>query len=372
MFWHRVKLCTLFGFEVRIDATWLLLAVLVTWSLASAFPHLVPGLSAGAYWPMAIATALGLFGSIVFHEMSHALVARRNGILIRGITLFIFGGVAELEAEPGSARGELLMAIAGPAASLLLGLLLFLLAGLWPAQRAIAGVFWYLGLINWTLAIFNLVPAFPLDGGRVLRAALWLWRRDRDWATRIAADIGSAFAIFLMVLGLLRVVTGDFVGGMWSFLIGMFLRAAAAGSYRQTMVARLLAGLNVGDVMNRAPVAVPSNISIATMVEKYVYAHHHRWFPVIDGGRVIGSVSTREAASVDRGLWQATPVSRIMSALGPDQIVSPDLDLMTALMRMQRSGASRLVVVRNGQMVGLLSSRDILQELALRRELARP
>jgi Zn-dependent protease len=172
MFWHRVKLCTLFGFDVHIDATWLLLAVLVTWSLASAFPHLVPGLLAGAYLAMAVATALGLFGSIVFHEMSHALVARRYGIVIRGITLFIFGGVAELEAEPGSARGELLMAIAGPVASLLLGLLLFLLAGLWPAVPAVAGVFRYLELINWTLAIFNLVPAFPLDGGRVLRAAL--------------------------------------------------------------------------------------------------------------------------------------------------------------------------------------------------------
>jgi Zn-dependent protease/predicted transcriptional regulator len=321
---------------------------------------------------MAVATTLGLVGSILFHEMAHALVARRHGIAIRGITLFIFGGVAEMEAEPASARGELLMAIAGPIASLVLGFFLFFLLSIWPVRPAVAGVLWYLGLINGSLACFNLVPAFPLDGGRVLRAALWLWRGDFAWATRISTRIGSGFGFFLMLLGALRVLTGDFVGGVWGFLIGLFLRAAATGSYMQTTAGRLLAGLHVGDVMNNSPIAVPSDTLISDF-EGYVYSHHHRWFPVTEDGTLVGSVSTKEVAAIDRGLWDETPVGRIMTHLTPDQLTTPESDLMHALMQMQRGGASRLMVTRNGQrLVGLLSSRDILRELALRRELARP
>ena len=208
MFSYRVKICSLFGINVRIDATWLLLAALIVWSFAtSAYPQSVRGLPPGEYWAMAVATALGLMGSILFHEMAHALVARRYGIQISGITLFIFGGVAEMETEPPSARSELLMAIAGPAASMVLGLSLFALLGTSSASPAVASVLQYLGVINWTLAIFNLVPAFSLDGGRVLRAALWWWGHDLLWATRIASGFGNGFGAFLILLGLFRVIT---------------------------------------------------------------------------------------------------------------------------------------------------------------------
>jgi Zn-dependent protease/predicted transcriptional regulator len=370
MFLYRFRLCTIFGIAVNIDASWLILGVLIGWTLgAVAFPALVPGLPAASYWIMAAATALGLLGSILFHEMAHAIVARRVDIPIRGITLFIFGGVAEMDTEPPTARGELVMAAAGPAASLFLAWVLVMLVGFLHAGPAIAGVLWYLAVINGMLAMFNLVPAFPLDGGRILRATLWLWRGDFAWATRIASNLGSGFGTLLIVLGVLRVVTGDFVTGMWWFLIGLFLRSAAAGSYRQAMAGRLLAGVTVGDVMNASPIVVPSDISVAELVENYVYAHHHRWFPVTENGTLVGSVSTREAAALARDLWPGTPVAHIMLAPAPDALVAPETDLMQALRQLGHSGESRLMVVRDRRLVGLLSSRDILNEFVLRQEL---
>ena len=202
MFLHRFRLLSLFGFEVSIDASWLLLAVLVAWTLAGpVFPAITPHLDSGTYWLMGAAATVGLLASIVFHETAHSLVARRYGIPIRGITLFIFGGVAEMTEEPGRPRDELLMAAAGPAASLLLAICMLVLFNLVAAENgpdAVAGVFWYLGLINGVLAVFNLVPAFPLDGGRIFRAALWWWHGDLEWATRIAAAAGSLFGIVLI------------------------------------------------------------------------------------------------------------------------------------------------------------------------------
>lgn len=183
--------------------------------------------------------------SIVFHEMSHAAVAQRFGMPIRGITLFIFGGVAEMHSEPTSALSEFLMALAGPVASAVLGLLFFLLFGFLASSQgpaAVAGVLWYLSYLNRTLAVFNLVPAFPLDGGRMLRAALWGWRNDLIWATSIAATAGNIFGILLIVLGLIEVLRGDFVGGIWLSLIGLFLRGAANATYEQTLARQILGG----------------------------------------------------------------------------------------------------------------------------------
>ncbi len=295
MFFHRFRLLSLFGFEVSIDASWLLLAVLVAWTLAgSLFPAITPHLDSGTYWLMGAAATVGLLASIVLHETAHSLVARRYGIPIRGITLFIFGGVAEMTEEPGRPRDELLMAAAGPAASLLLAICMFVLFNLVAAENgpdAVAGVLWYLGLINGVLAVFNLVPAFPLDGGRILRAALWWWRGDLEWATRIAAGAGSLFGIVLIVLGLIGVLQGDFIGGMWRFLIGMFLRGAATASYGETLARRVLGSVTVAQVMNPEPITVASGTSVQDFIEGSVYRHQHRGFPVVDDGTVVGSVA---------------------------------------------------------------------------------
>ena len=372
MLLYRIRLFSLFGFAVSIDASWLVLATLVVWSLAaSVFPALYPGFAPGIYWIMGLATALGLLGSIVFHETAHALVARRFGIPISGITLFIFGGVAEMQAEPESARAELLMALAGPLASLLLVVALWLAAataGAGPVGAALD----YLGLINLVLALFNLVPAFPLDGGRVLRAGLWLWRGDLLQATRIAAAIGRGFGLLLVVFGIFRVLGGDVVGGVWSFLIGLFLRSAAIESYRHTLAGHLLAGVTVGQIMHAGPVVAPAEISVASFVADYVYPHHDAWFPVVEGTALIGTVGTREVAAVDRARWSSTPLASILKPLTPETTVAPETDALTALRRMRGAGGERLLVLHDNRLVGVLGLRDVLGALAVREQLGIP
>ena len=245
MFGKRLTLFRLLGFAVRVDLSWIFIAGLVTWSLASAFHDELPALSLVTCAGMGLAGMLGLFCSVVFHELSHSLVARKNGIAMHGITLFIFGGVAEMLNEPPSARAEFLMAIVGPLASFLLALALKLLenaavrAGLVPIVSTLLDT---LSLINLGLACFNLIPGFPLDGGRVLRAVLWGVRKDLRWATRVASGVGTFFGFALMALGVLSFagvlhrVGAGYVSGTWWFLIGMFLRAAARRTYRQLVV----------------------------------------------------------------------------------------------------------------------------------------
>jgi Zn-dependent protease len=373
MFLYRVRLFSLFGFSVHVDASWLLLAVLIAWSLATGvFPRTAPGLPLATYWWMGIAATLGLLFSIVFHEMSHSLVARRFNLPIRGITLFIFGGVAEMESEPTSARAEFLMALAGPVASVVLGFLLFLsfnLVASADGPPAIAGVLWYLGYLNWVLAVFNLVPAFPLDGGRMLRAGLWGWRGDPIWATKTAARAGNAFGILLIVLGLLSAVRGNFVGGLWLFLIGMFLRGAADAAYRQTVARQILGGQPVSRLMNQQPITVTPDVSIRSLVEDFVYRYHHKTFPVVRGGRLVGCVSTTQLGPIDRSQWDQRNVADAMERCSAENMVGPDTDALEAMSKMQRTGRSRLLVVRDGELVGILSLRDLLDFLALKLEL---
>jgi Zn-dependent protease len=375
IFLRRIRLFSLFGFDINVDASWLFLALLIAWTLAGAvFPALVPGLTPVAYWTMGIVAALGLAASIVIHETAHCLVARHYGMPIRGITLFIFGGVAEMTVEPNRPRDELLMAAAGPAASLALSVSLFVLSG---AATALSLPVWltaelaYLGTINGVLAIFNLVPAFPLDGGRMLRAAIWSWSGNFDKASRIAVISGDVFGIFLIVLGVIDVLQGNIVGGIWRFLIGLFLRDAAATTESETFARRLLGGMPVARVMNPRPIAVEAAIPIDRLIEDYVYHYHHRWFPVVRDGVVVGTVSTQEAARVPRPSWQTTSVHSIMLPLSADTVVTPETSALTALTQMRRTGQSRLVVARDGDLAGILSSRDLIAVIAFEMEMRR-
>ena len=235
MFGRRITLFKIFGFAVRLDASWIIIAALVTWSLAAAiFPHTSPGLSAATYWWMGIAGAVGFFASIVVHELCHSLVANHYKLPMKGITLFVFGGVAEMGGEPQSPKIEFLMAIAGPLSSIAIGGLFYGLArggaGLgWPGEAL--GVLAYLGWINWLLAVFNLIPAFPLDGGRVLRAAIWHFKGDLMRSTEIASKIGSGFGVLLMAFAIYQLFFGYFIAAIWYFLIGMFLRNASKASF---------------------------------------------------------------------------------------------------------------------------------------------
>ncbi len=373
MFGKRISLFKILGFEVHMDLSWLIIAVIVSWSLAEGvFPSAFQDLSTASYWWMGVGGAIGLFLSIVFHELCHSLVARRYGLPMKGITLFVFGGVAEMTDEPSSPKAEFLMAAAGPLSSILLGLVLYLAVaglegGVLPPQ--ISGVAQYLAFINLILAVFNLMPAFPLDGGRILRSALWQWKKNLRWATRIASAIGSAFGVLLIAVGIFNVIMGRIVSGIWQFMIGMFLRNAAQMSYRQVLIRRALEGETVGRFMKTEPVTAPSEISLQELVDKYIYAHHYKMYPVVDDGKLIGCVTMRQVKNVPHEQWKERTVRDVANQCSSENSISPGADALRALAVMSRTGNGRLMVVDEGRLVGIITLKDIMGFLSAKIDL---
>lgn len=372
-----VTLFRLLGFDVKLDVSWIFLAVLVTWTLAVGyFPTAHPGLTAAAYWSMAVVGAAGLFASIILHELSHSVVARGFGIPISGITLFIFGGVAEMRDEPPSPRAEFFMAIAGPLASVALAAVFSWAAGMAGGGETAAGiVLGYLALINLVLAVFNMVPAFPLDGGRALRALLWAWKSDMHWATRITASIGFAFGLFLMAMGVLSLLGGNLVGGLWWGLIGLFLANAARSSQAQLEMRAALQGEPVRARMSVNPVTVGPEMPLEELA-RLALATGHRFFPVVEGDRLLGQVEIKTLAGIERARWAGLRVRDVMTPLADLPAVSPDDTLAEALRLMSETGRSRLLVVERAdgvpRLAGVLVLRDILRLLELRAELHMP
>jgi Zn-dependent protease/CBS domain-containing protein len=373
MFGSRVRLFRLFGFSVGVDLSWIFLAILVTWSLSTVvFPQMHPDLDSTSYWIMGIIGAVGLFLSIILHELGHSFVARQFGIPINEITLFIFGGVAEMEDEPPDAKSEFLMAIAGPATSFLIaGVLLafqYVVAPRIPATPLMT-VIRYLFWLNLVVAFFNLLPAFPLDGGRVLRSILWHVKANLKWATRVASSIGSAFGTGLIVLGLLVFVGGSIVQGLWWFMIGMFMRAASSMSYRQVLIRRMLRGETVRQFMKADPVSVAPYVSLHDLVENYIYRHHYKLFPVVQDGGLVGYITARDVSQIPREEWEQRTVDELMHSYSTGNTIGPDEDAMKALAAMSRSGNSRLMVVENGKLVGIIALKDMLNFLSLKFDL---
>jgi Zn-dependent protease len=372
MFGKSIPLFKLFGFPIRLDPSWFIVAILLVWSLSSFFfPQTYPDLSAVAYWWMGIVAALGLFASIVLHEVGHSVVARRYGIPIKGITLFIFGGVAELEDEPAHAKAEFLVAIAGPLVSVLLVLVF---AGLTALGQFIGGltpfigVMSYLATINTIVVIFNLIPAFPLDGGRVLRAGLWkAWGSLRK-ATRITSRIGSGFGWFFIALGVLSFFTGTVVGGIWLALIGLFLRGAASMSYQQLLVRQALEGEPIHRFMTTDPVTVSSAISVQEMIENYVYTYYYKLFPVVEGERLVGCVTLDRIKALSAEERATRTVGDIAEECSDKNTISSDADAMHALSRMSQENP-RMMVVDDGQLRGIIALRDLMRFFSLKIEL---
>lgn len=373
MFGKRLTLIRLLGFEIRADLTWLILVALIVWVLtAGYFPAAYQDLPTIMYFWMAVVGAIGLFASIVVHELSHSVVARRLGLEIHGITLFVFGGAAEMTEEPPSPRAEFLIAIAGPAASVVLAVAFLVLGSLLQAiglPGPLVGVVGYLAGINLILAVFNMVPAFPLDGGRVLRAALWAWRRDLRWATRIATSTGGILGLVLILLGLVSVLGGNLLAGMWWFLIGLFIRAAAAQAYQQLLNRQILQGVPVRRFMNPNPIAVAPDVKVADLVENFFLGRYLKLVPVVEEGRLVGAVGVRQVKELSPEQRQTASVRDILSPVGPDGAIPPDADAAEALALMQRTGASRLLVAEGDRLVGILSLRDLMRYLSLRVDL---
>ena len=374
MFGKRMKLFKLLGFEVRIDASWIVIAVLVTWSLAKgAFPYWYPKLSPLTYWSMGVVGALGLFISIVAHEFCHSLVARKYGMPMKGITLFIFGGVAEMGDEPPNPMAEFMMAVVGPLSSIAIGGIAYVvyLQGArlgWPDP--VNGIIGYLSYINALLAAFNLLPAFPLDGGRVLRSILWGWKKNLRWATHISSKIGRGFGILLVIVGAFQFLKGNFIGGMWWFLIGMFLQGAAKTSYQQLLIRKALEGEQVRRFMKSDPVTITPSLSVDRLVEDYIYKYHHKMFPVVeDTDKLIGCVTTRQVKEIPREEWAYRKVGEITSPCSPENTIGSQADAMKALSVMSKSGLSRLMVTEGNRLVGIIALKDMLAFLSLKVEL---
>lgn len=369
MLTKRIELFSILGFRVSLDLTWIILAVLITWSLAIGyFPNVITDLGPVAAWYLGAAGALGLFVSIILHEFSHAWIARQFDLPIRGITLFIFGGVAEMDDEPPSARAEFFMAIAGPIMSYLLAALFYILSVLTPGTMAVA-LFGYLALINTVLATFNLIPAFPLDGGRVFRAAMWWWKGDYAQATRIGASLGRFFGTFLILLGVLSLVSGNAVAGIWQALIGLFIISAASSTEMQMTLQTGLENKTVDQIMVRDPIAVPADTSLDDVIEDYFYSYHHTTFPVVRDGKLLGSIRIEDVGGVPRADRSEKSAGDIVSTSNKVGTIASGSPAMEALKAMRDDGTSRLMVVDGDALEGLLTMRDIMTHLTIMEEL---
>jgi Zn-dependent protease/CBS domain-containing protein len=383
MFGTRWRLFRLLGIPISMDASWLIILALLTLTLARGFPEVLEAFYPEAqinpapyeFWVMGLITALAFFVCIVLHELGHAVVARARGMPITGITLFLFGGVAELGEEPATAETEFLMAIAGPAVSVVLAVIFWVLAilgyhGGWPPQVVI--VLGYLASINALVLVFNLIPAFPLDGGRVLRSILWGITGNVLRATRWASLAGQAFAWLLISWGIFQFFSGSWLGGIWTGLIGLFLNSAARSGYQQVIAREALHGEPVRRFMNPNPIVVDPSLDLLHWVEDYVYRYHHRGFPVTSNGRrVEGLITTQVLSQVPRELWPEHTVAELMSTNLQALTIPPDADALEALRKMQRTGSSRLLVTEGERLVGLVSVKDLLRFLDLKLELER-
>ncbi len=377
MFAARWRLFRLLGIPIYLDITWLIVLFLITASLFVQFSATLPGYTWLEYGGLALITAIAFFVCIVLHELGHAVVARATGLPIRGITLFIFGGVAEMTEEPKSAGGEFVMAIAGPIVSAVLGALFLLLTAVgrsagWPEPPLMA--FQWLGVINLVLVAFNIVPAFPLDGGRVFRSILWAITGQLRKATYWASILGRGFGWLLIILGILSLFTpltggGGNLGGLWLIFIGWFIDRAARSSYQQVLLRQALGGEPVRRFMNPHPITVPQETQLRNFVEDYVYRYHRKAFPVGAEGRLDGFVTTQALANLPRDEWDAHTVADVMQRDLKPVSISPDADALKALGKMQRTGLSRLLVVEGDQLAGIVSLKDLLRFLHLKLEL---
>jgi Zn-dependent protease/predicted transcriptional regulator len=361
------------GIQIAVDYSWLVIFTLVLWSLSAGyFPAQFPGYAWTQYWGIGLVATLLFFTSVVLHELSHSIVANALGQEVKRITLFIFGGMAHLTREPRDARTELLIAAAGPVASFAIGGAFWLAMTLTRdlgAELPWVEMFRYLAIVNVALAVFNLLPGFPLDGGRLLRALVWMRTGDFRKATASAANWGSGIAIGLMILGVLQIFAGALIGGLWLIFIGMFLRGAAQASYHGVVVEHVLSGATAGEVMVRDPVVIPGETTVEVALDDYFLRHGFGGFPVVVDGRIDGIVSLGDVKSCPREERPRRTVRDIMRPADAVVRIAADASVAQALRQMVESGNGRLLVVDGNRVAGLITNTGILRFTQLKTEL---
>jgi Zn-dependent protease/CBS domain-containing protein len=359
-----LKIATIMGIPLRIHFSWIIIFALITWSLSSFyFPKAAPDLPVGSYWISGAVAALLLFASVAFHELSHSFVALRYKLPISSITLFIFGGVSQIKGEPPDPTVEFRMAIAGPLSSFFLALV-FYLAYHAVAGGAVRALFIYLAQLNLVLGIFNLIPGFPMDGGRVVRAYMWSRSKDFYYATRKASSYGQKIALFFIIFGFFSFF-GGFSGGIWLMLIGWFLYSAAQSSYQQAGLQHMLNGIKVKDIMARDVVSIPPDTTIEEAVNSYFLKYGYGGFPVMDRGTFLGFVSLKEVKNIPREMWQMRKVSEVYVPHEERWEIAEDSEAMKALELMISEDKGRLVVIDRGAIKGIITRNGIANYLQM-------
>jgi Zn-dependent protease len=365
---------SLYGIRVRVDPSWFIAFLLFAWTLsASYFPMQAPDHPAATYWVFGTLSALGLFGSVLAHELSHCLVARRLGIQVRQITLFIFGGVSEMaQTHSTKPATEFRIAVAGPLTSIGLGVL-FLSGALAlknVADHILIETFHYLYYVNFLLAAFNLIPGFPLDGGRVLRSYLWHRNGNLGQATRTSARVGELFATGLMTLGLATIILFRVVlPAIWLILIGLFLKRSAEAEYRSFEVQFGLRDMTLHEIMAPA-IALDRSLPISQFVNDYVFHYHYRVFPVIDNGLFAGMIDVRAIKGVSSQDWPTTPIGDFLSEPSTYCVLSPDMAAPDALRVLMSQNCNEAPIVRDGVIEGMLTRSDLFKLISLKSDLA--
>ncbi len=363
------RLFRVLGIDIRVHPSWLIVFVLVAWSLAADyFPATVPGLGPAMAWLLGAVAALLFFASVLAHELSHSVVARSRGIGVHSITLFIFGGVSSLTGDARSPGTEFLVSVVGPLTSVAIAIVAIAAAAILPVGPGPQAVLAYLGLVNVLVGVFNLIPGFPLDGGRVLRSIVWRLTGNVATATRVAALGGQLVGYGLMFWGIVQVFTGNMVSGLWSVAIGWFLQSAASGSVEQMSIERALGGIRVRDVYRPDTTAVTPDRSVEEVAEDVLLQQNRHSVPVADG-RVLGMVTVGDIGRVPRERRSTTPISEVMNGGGHVVTVSPGDSLRDAMEALRGGDFEQIPVVEDGRLVGLLTRGDVMRAIQLRRQL---
>jgi Zn-dependent protease/CBS domain-containing protein len=362
-----IHLFRLFGIPVEVNVSWLIVLALMTWSFATGwYADVLPDGSKQELWILGFLTSILLFVSILLHEFSHAVVASRNGLPIRKITLFLFGGVAQMERDVDNPVLELKMAAAGPAMSVLLAALFFGIMKLVAGHQFVFILAKSLYRINLIVLVFNMVPGFPLDGGRILRAAIWKKTGNVQKATRIASRVGGAFAIILMVYGVFNFFVGQLIGGIWFIFIGYFLRQAAQSGYLLVTLRQTLGHLKVSDVMRSPVVTVDASLNLRHLVDEYFLKYHYGSFPVLENGTLAGMVSLSDVKRVEMEDWHKATVADIVDREIARYALHPEYPAETLLHLIMKKGYSRLPAIDGaGRVVGIVSRRDLMETIKM-------
>ena len=372
----QVQLGRVFGIRIGLHYSWILIAILIVFSLSEQFHTVHRDWSPSVVWGTAILTALLFFVCIVLHELGHSVVAQSRGIRVPSIVLFALGGVSQMERESPDAKTEFWMALAGPLVSFVLGLLCLgsahVMGWAGPTSSAaspLVAMLGWLGYINFMLGAFNLVPAYPLDGGRVFRAAAWWVTHSIERATRIASSVGQVFAFLFILAGLWQFFHGQGFGGLWIAFIGWFLLDAARSSRVQVEIMHALAGIKVRDVMERNCTLIDATTNLQTLVDEHLLRTGQRCFIVQKDGHMAGLITPADISRVERRMWPLTTVEQAMRPLAQLQVVSPDAPVVQALETMARENINQLPVASNGHLEGILSRAHLLEILRTRAQL---